>query len=82
MTDKISLAELCKQLKIPGKQARVRLRAASVKHEGRYEFTAAQLPKIKAIIKGDDEAPKAAAKAKAPAKKKSAAKTADNAQAA
>jgi hypothetical protein len=73
-TETTTLSDLCKSLKIAPKLARVRLRAAEFAHNGRYEFSKAQLPKVTAIINGGDAPKAAAAKAKAPAKKSTKAK--------
>ncbi len=61
-----SLADICKEMKIAPRLARIRLRNSDEleKSEGGWNFTQAQVAKVKAIIKGSGEKP--APKAKAP----------------
>lgn len=73
----VTLAEVCKELKIEPRAARIRLRASEVEHDGRYAWPKGQLAKIRTIIQGDAPAPKAAAAKKAtPTKKATPAKKA------
>jgi hypothetical protein len=73
MSELITLKQLCAQLKIHPRVARIKLRKSKFA-EGmgaRWEFTPSQAAQVKALLKGDGEKV-AAPKAKAPAKKPSA----------
>lgn len=63
MTEKVTLRDICKELKLDPREARVKLRATGKRApDGRWEWPKAQIASVKAILRGDAPAKKASAK--------------------
>jgi hypothetical protein len=70
MSELVSLKDICQRLGVNPRAARIKLRASGMSVEGfRWEFPKGDVKRVEAVIRGEGDAPKAAA-AKAKSKKK------------
>jgi len=72
----VALRDICKELKLDPREARLKLRATGKRAKGRWEWPKAQVAEIKKVLTADAPAKKATGKGKA----KKPAKTADAAK--